>query len=127
MRIKKFNESKTELDTEYLNFVFSDFIDDGAADTQSDEIDGRKYWQIYLEEPFIDLKFKSIDNYINNINEINEFSKKLESCFNRLDEDNLDYDIVCEEIIDENGHFIFSGIEYMPDKIRRIIIITFTE
>lgn len=127
MKIKKFNESKKELDIEYLNLVFEDFIDNGT-EVEIDEVNGDKYWQIYLEEPQLNLKFKSIDDYTNNINEINKFSKDLDACFKKLDDDNLDYEIVCEEIIDENGLFIFSrDVKYMPDKIRRIIIITFTE
>ena len=127
MKIKKFNESKKELDIEYLNLVFEDFIDNGT-EVEIDEVNGDKYWQIYLEEPQLNLKFKSIDDYTNNIHEINKFSKDLDACFKKLDDDNLDYEIVCEEIIDENGLFIFSrDVKYMPDKIRRIIIITFTE
>ena len=39
-----------------------------------------------------------------------------------------DCKMVCEEIIDEWGRYIFSrDIKYMPDKIKRIIVIRFSE
>lgn len=130
MKIKKFNESKKELDTEYLSLVFADFIDNGA-EIEIDEVKSKKYWQIYLDEPQLNLKFKSIDEYTNNINEIYEFSKDLESCFKKLDDDNMNYEMVCEEIVDEEGNNIFDrGIDRdfnFPQKLKRIIIITFSE
>lgn len=127
MKIRKFYESKKELDTEYLSLVFADFIDNGA-EVEVAERKSKKYWQIYLDEPQLNLKFKSIDEYTNNINEIYEFSKDLESCFKKLGDDNMNYEMVCEEIIDEWGRYIFSrDIKYMPDKIKRIIIIRFSE
>lgn len=127
MKIRKFYESKKELDTEYLSLVFADFIDNGA-EVEVDEYKSKKYWQIYLDEPQLNLKFKSIDEYTNNINEIYEFSKDLESCFKKLDDDNMNYEMVGEEIMDEWGRYIFSrDIKYMPDKIKRIIIIRFSE
>lgn len=127
MKIRKFYESKKELDTEYLSLVFADFIDNGA-EVEVDEYKSKKYWQIYLDEPQLNLKFKSIDEYTNNINEIYEFSKDLESCFKKLDDDNMNYEMVGEEIMDEWGRYIFSrDIKYMPDKIKRIITIRFSE
>jgi len=127
MKIRKFYESKKELDTEYLTLVFGEFIDNDA-EVVIDELDGKKYWQIYLDEPQLNLKFESIEDYTNNINVIYEFSKELESCFKKLDDDNLDYEFVCEDITDENGTYIFSrDVEYMPNKIRRTIIISFSE
>ena len=127
MKIRRFYESKKELDTEYLSLVFADFIDNGA-EVEVDEYKSKKYWQIYLDEPQLNLKFKSIDEYTNNINEIYEFSKDLESCFKKLDDDNMNYEMVGEEIMDEWGRYIFSrDIKYMPDKIKRIITIRFSE
>jgi len=86
MKIRKFNESKKELDTEYLNFVFSDFIDNGAEIEMDESADRtKKYWHIFLEEPQLNLRFNSIDDYTNNINEVYKFSKELESCFKKLE------------------------------------------
>lgn len=128
MKIKKFNESKKELDTEYLSLVFADFIDNGA---EVEMWQHKRRWQIYLDEPQLNLEFKSIDEYTNNINEIYEFSKDLESCFKKLDDDNMNYEMVCEEIVDEEGNHIFDrGIDRdfnFPKKLKRIIIITFSE
>jgi hypothetical protein len=128
MKIRKFNESKKELDTEYLNFVFSEFTDNGAEIEMDESADRtKKYWHIFLEEPQLNLKFDSIDDYINNINEVYNFSKELESCFKKLEDDKINYEIVIEEIIDEKGNYIFNQGSEMPEKLQRIIIITFSE
>jgi hypothetical protein len=137
MKIRKFNESKKELDTEYLNFVFSDFIDNGAEIEMDESADRtKKYWHIFLEEPQLNLRFNSIDDYTNNINEVYKFSKELESCFKKLEDDMINYEIVIEEITDEKGNYIFNQGSEMPylrystsviKKLQRIIIITFSE
>jgi hypothetical protein len=131
MKIKKFNESNSDkLDEEYLSFIFSEFIDN-EAEVESEELKSQKYWHIFLEEPQLNLKFNSIDDYTKSTEEIYNFSKELESCFKRIDDDFPDaiYDIVIEEIIDEKGNYIFDrGIDRdfeFPKKLQRIIIITF--
>lgn len=128
MKIKKFNESTTDkIDEKYLSFIFSDFIDNDA-EVVVDEMESGKNWHIFLEEPMISNKFETFDDYTKNIEEIYNFSKELESCFKRIDDDFPDaiYDIVIEEIIDEKGTYILSrDVEHMSDKIRRILIICF--
>jgi hypothetical protein len=131
MKIKKINESNSDkLDEEYLSFIFSEFIDN-EAEVESEELKSQKYWHIFLEEPQLNLKFNSIDDYTKSTEEIYNFSKELESCFKRIDDDFPDaiYDIVIEEIIDEKGNYIFDrGIDRdfeFPKKLQRIIIITF--
>ena len=135
MKIIKFNESNSDkLDEEYLSFIFSEFIDNksevrvvGRSITRRIST-GSKYWQILLEEPTISNKFENIDNYTKSIDEIYNFSKELESCFKRIDDDFPDakYHLIIDDILNEYGENIFSiGVKYMPDNIKRTIIIEF--
>ena len=135
MKIKKFNESNSDkLDEEYLSFIFSEFIDNeaeirvvGRSITRKIST-GSKYWQILLEEPMISNIFENIDNYKKSIDEIYNFSKELESCFKRIDDDfpDAEYNLRIDEIVNEYGDDIFSrDIKYMPDNIKRTIIIEF--
>ena len=133
MKIRKFNESNEDkIDAEYLTFIFSDFIDNGA-EVELDEVRGEKYWQIWLEEPPMVVSNFNINEYVNNIEEVYKFSKELDSCFKRIEDDfpDVEYESVIEEIIDEKGNYIFDrGIdrdfEY-PEKIQKIIIVTFNK
>ena len=133
MKIRKFNESNEDkIDAEYLTFIFSDFIDNGA-EVELDEVRGEKYWQIWLEEPPMVVSKFNINEYVNNIEEVYKFSKELDSCFKRIEDDfpDVEYESVIEEIIDEKGNYIFDrGIdrdfEY-PEKIQKIIIVTFNK
>jgi len=124
MKIRKFNESNSDkLDEEYLSFIFSDFIDNGSRL----RVD-KKYWQIFLEEPTISNKFENIGNYTKNIDEIYTFSKELESCFKRIDDDfpDAEYSLIIDEIVNKYGENIFSrDVKYVPDNIKRIIIVEF--
>jgi hypothetical protein len=131
MKIRKFNESNSDkLDEEYLSFIFSEFIDN-EAEVEFEEVKSQKYWHIFLEEPQLNLKFNSIDDYTKSTQEIYNFSQELETCFKRIDDDFPDakYEIVIEEIRDEKGNYIFDrGIDRdfeFPMKLQRIIIITF--
>ena len=136
MKIRKFNESNSDkLDEQYLSFIFSEFIDNKSevkvvvdrSITRKISA-GSKYWQILLEEPMISNIFENIDNYTKSIDEIYNFSKELESCFKRIDDDFPDakYHLIIDDILNEYGENIFSiGIKYMPDNIKRTIIIEF--
>lgn len=131
MKIKKFNESNSDrIDEKYLNFIFSDFIDNGA-EVEFDEVRGEKYWQIWLEEPPMVISNFNINEYVYNIEEVYKFSKELDSCFKRIEDDfpDVEYESVIEEIIDEKGNYIFDkGIDFSHlQKIQKIIIITFNK
>ena len=72
--------------------------------------------------------FENIDNYTKNIDEIYNFSKELESCFKRIDDDfpDAEYNLIIDEIVNEYGDDIFSrDVKYMPRNIKRTIIIEF--
>ena len=136
MKIKKFNESNSDkLDQEYLSFIFSEFIDNKSevkvvdrSITRKAPLKIRGYWQILLEEPMISNIFENIDNYTKSIDEIYNFSKELESCFKRIDDDfpDAEYNIIIDEIVNEYGVDIFTrDVKYMPDNIKRTIIIEF--
>jgi hypothetical protein len=128
MKIKKFNESSSDrIDEKYLNFIFSDFIDNGA-EVELDEVRGEKYWQIYLEEPPMVVSNFNINEYVNNIEEVYKFSKELDSCFKRIEDDfpDVEYESVIEDIIDEKGKYIFN-LNKFPEKIQKIIIIIFNK
>jgi hypothetical protein len=129
MKIRKFNESNEDkIDAEYLTFIFSDFIDNGA-EVELDEFGGEKYWQIYLEEPPMVVSNFNINEYVNNIEEVYKFSKELDSCFKRIEDDfpDVEYESVIEDIIDEKGNYIFNRDTEFPEKIQKIIIITFNK
>lgn len=139
MKIRKFNESNSDkLDEEYLSFIFSEFIDNksevkvvGAPLIRRSitrKTTGSKYWQILLEEPTISNIFENIENYTKSIDEIYNFSKELESCFKRIDDDfpDAEYNLIIDEIVNEYGDDIFSrDVKYMPGNIKRTIIIEF--
>ena len=136
MKIRKFNESNSDkLDEQYLSLIFSEFIDNKSevkvvvdrSITRKISA-GSKYWQILLEEPMISNIFENIDNYTKSIDEIYNFSKELESCFKRIDDDfpDAEYNLIIDEIVNEYGDDIFSrDVKYMPDNIKRTIIIEF--
>lgn len=139
MKIRKFNESNSDkLDEQYLSFIFSEFIDNKSevkvvgtplirrSITRKTTVS--KYWQILLEEPTISNIFENIDIYTKSIDEIYNFSKELESCFKRIDDDfpDAEYNLIIDEIVNEYGDDIFSrDVKYMPGNIKRTIIIEF--
>ena len=134
MKIRKFNESNSDkLDEQYLSFIFSEFIDNKSEVKVVDrsitrKTLGSKYWQILLEEPIISNIFENIDSYTKSIDEIYNFSKELESCFKRIDDDfpDAEYNLIIDEIVNEYGDDIFSrDVKYMPGNIKRTIIIEF--
>ena len=134
MKIRKFNESNSDkLDEQYLSFIFSEFIDNKSEVKVVDrsitrKTLGSKYWQILLEEPIISNIFENIDRYTKSIDEIYNFSKELESCFKRIDDDfpDTEYNLIIDEIVNEYGDDIFSrDVKYMPGNIKRTIIIEF--
>jgi len=139
MKIRKFNESNSDkLDEQYLSFIFSEFIDNKSevkvvgtplirrSITRKTTVS--KYWQILLEEPTISNIFENIDIYTKSIDEIYNFSKELESCFKRIDDDfpDAEYNLIIDEIVNEYGDDIFSrDVKYIPGNIKRTIIIEF--
>ena len=130
MKIKKFNESNSQgLDIQYLKFIFSDFLDEGAyffvlgaegfnRDGQelldTDEIE--EYYEIFIKEPMLK-RTSMFDYYENNIKEIHDFSNNLKSCIDKVKDEYPDIKITFdfEDIqVDRQGmiqreiHLIFT-------------------
>lgn len=86
MKIKKFNESKSdELDISYFKFIFSEFLDEGAEgfsrDGDTDEIED--YYEIFIKEPSIDAT-NDFSSYEKNIKKLYDFSNEIKSCIERV-------------------------------------------
>jgi len=95
MKIKKFNESNSnELDIQYLKFIFSEFLDEGAEgfnrDGESDEIED--YYEIFIKEPVLK-RTTMFDYYDENIKELYDFSNNLKSCIDKVKEEYPDIKI----------------------------------
>jgi len=109
MKIRKFNESNSDIiDTKYLNFIFEEFIEQGAIvdyDTQS----GDMYWEIFILEPEIS---EHINKYFDNIESLTVFSKNLKSCIDKVKDEYPSIDLQFEFEILESGrreiHLLFS-------------------
>lgn len=89
MKIKKFNESNSnDLDIQYLKFIFSEFLDDGAEgfnrDGDTDEIED--YYEIFIKEPSLK-RTSMFEHYEENIKEIHDFSNNLKSCIGKVKEE----------------------------------------
>ena len=86
MKIKKFNESNSNgLDIQYLKFIFSEFLDEGAEgfnrDGDTDEIED--YYEIFIKEPSI-VASNDFDSYEKNIKKLYDFSNGIKSCIERV-------------------------------------------
>jgi len=118
MKIKKFNESNSQgLDIQYLKFIFSEFLDEGAEgfnrDGDVDEIED--YYEIFIKEPILK-KTSMFDYYEENIKEVYNFSNNLKSCINRVKEEYPDIKI----------EFDFEDITVDSKGIERDIHLIFT-
>jgi len=104
MKIRKFNESNSDIiDTEYLNFIFEEFIEQGAW------VDYDMYWEIFILEPQMS---EDINNYFNDIESLTVFSKNLKSCIDKVKDEYPSIDLEFEFEILESGrrelHLLFS-------------------
>lgn len=130
MKVRKFNESNFEsIDPKYFNFVFDEFIDNGA-NSDYDLIGSEDaYWEIFIPEPRI-YKNKSgnyyqnrstlrmecdIEEYVKNVEIVSNFSKTIKSCLDRIKDDFPDTKIAIDfEVENKNGeierflHIIFT-------------------
>jgi len=80
--LRKFNESKDGLDIEYLNLIFSDFIDDDGA--QVDSSHSKKVWAIFIREPKLYKEYNSIEENIKAIEEFKEYFLDIKTCIDRV-------------------------------------------
>ena len=109
MKIRKFNESNSDIiDIEYLNFIFEEFIEQGAW-VDYDTENGDMYWEIFILEPQMS---EDINNYFNDIESLTVFSKNLKSCIDKVKDEYPSIDLEFEFEILESGkrelHLLFS-------------------
>jgi hypothetical protein len=110
MKIRKFNESNSNgLDIQYLKFIFSEFLDEGAEgfnrDGDKDEIED--YYEIFIKEPNI-ITSKDFDSYEKNIKKLYDFSNDIKSCIERVKDAYPDIKINFE--FERVGHLTYNKL-----------------
>ena len=121
-RLRKFNESKTEIDYDYIYQCFAELLDDNKAQIRQFENDYQKYITIDLKvkksnpETRDTSRSMKIENsklleYINGVKSNSELLQEVEVALNRLSDEYPSYEIQYEvfplSVIIE----IFSGKE----------------
>ena len=87
MKIRKFNENKKELDKDYLNMIFCDFIDNKAKVTITE-----LYYIIEMDEPVMK-ESNNFDSKCNQVYELGELYLDLKSCISKIKDDYPDISI----------------------------------
>ena len=91
--LRKYNESKEEFNTKYLDECFVEFIDSGSeTETDDDYGDGRKYYEISMNLPGVQYKngqwiLNKEDTLLGNLKyaeELLEFYKEIENCIEKV-------------------------------------------
>lgn len=82
--LRKYNESNEELDTNYFNECFIEFIDDGAK-TYSTEDQFLQEYEIHIKVPacWFDPGYSLEDN-IKSAKELHEFFLDVENCIDKV-------------------------------------------
>jgi hypothetical protein len=96
--LRKYNESKEELDYNYFNECFIDFIDDGAKIYSTEED-----YQIIIKVPkcWFEPGY-SLDDNIKSAKELHEFFLDVENCIEKV---NIKYpDLECMYSTLQDGH-----------------------
>jgi hypothetical protein len=103
-RLRKFNESKTEIDYDYIYQCFAELLDDNKAQIRQFENDYQKYITIDLKvkksnpETRDTSRSMKIENsklleYINDIKSNSELLQEVEVALNRLSEEYPEYKV----------------------------------
>jgi hypothetical protein len=104
--LRKYNESKEELDCKYFDECFIEFIDDGAKTYST----GAKPWQHKRESYEINIKVPkcwfepgySLDDNIKSAKELHEFYLDIENCIEKV---MIKYpDVECVYSNSQDGH-----------------------
>lgn len=95
--LRKFNESEREsLDIEYIKHCFIDILENEDYDCEIDEegfSDDNSVLCIFLYEPQINLELQSLDEYLNNIDQLSKLSKELKSSTMKLKDEYPNYKV----------------------------------
>ena len=103
-RLRKFNESKTDIDYDYIYQCFAELLDDNKAEIREFENDYQKYITIDLKvkksnpETRDTSRSMKIENsklldYINDIKSNSELLQEVEVALNRLSEEYPEYKV----------------------------------
>jgi hypothetical protein len=93
---------KKQIEPEYFNLVFADFIDEGSTvdfdmgDDPSFPKEWNPFWEIFIDEPKIGYS-NNIDDYIKSIDKVKERNLDIKSCIDKIKDDhphiNVDFHI----------------------------------
>jgi hypothetical protein len=110
--LKRIFESTEELDTDYIEMCFVDFIDQGCdIEIDIDQGDGRKYIEFMIDLPGIEIKNgtfrntnkrKTVDDVLKSSKELYDFYEEINTCIKKV---KLKYsDIKVEFDIEKEGY-----------------------
>lgn len=110
--LKRIFESTEELDTDYIEMCFVDFIDQGCdIEIDIDESDGKKYIEFLIDLPGIEIKNstfinknkrKTVDDVLKSSKELYDFYDEINTCIKKV---KLEYsDIKVEFEIEREGY-----------------------
>ena len=103
-RLRKFNESKTEIDYDYVYQCFAELLDDNKAQIRQFENDYQKYITIDLKinqsnperrdtGSTVSIEKSKIFDYINGVKSNSELLQEVEVALNRLSEEYPSYKV----------------------------------
>lgn len=132
--LKRIFESKEELDTDYIEMCFIDFIDQGCFIEVDTDDDGRKYIELMPNLPGIELqngklvnknKRKTLDDVIKSSKELYDFYDELNTCIKKVKikypNIEVEFDIEKEGYEDNNPFDAYLHLLFMlPKNIKRI-------
>jgi hypothetical protein len=91
--LKRIFESKEELDTDYIEMCFVDFIDKGCDIEIENDEGGRKYIEFMIDLPGIEIKNstfinknkrKTVDDVIKSSKELYDFYDEINTCIKKV-------------------------------------------
>ena len=103
-RLRKFNESKTDIDYDYIYQCFAELLDDNKAEIREFENDYQKYITIDLKvkksnpetrdtSRSMKIQNSKLLDYINDIKSNSELLQEVEVALNRLSEEYPEYKV----------------------------------
>ena len=133
--LKRIFESIEELDTDYIEMCFVDFIDQGCEiEVDTDEEDGRKYIELMPDLPGIELKndkfinnnkSETLDDVLKSSKELYDFYDAINTCIKkvkiRYPNIEITFDIEKEGYEDNNFFDAYLHLLFMlPKNIKRV-------
>ena len=121
-RLRRFNESKTEIDYDYVYQCFAELIDDNKAQIREFETDYNKYITIDLKikqlnperrdtGATVTIEKSKLFDYINGVKSNSELLQEVEVALNRLSEEYPEYRVNFDVYAYSISINIFAGEE----------------